>query len=487
MSFCTAETSQLPQVQHRTAVPYGSVDCVLYGLAKASAEHVGGLFFDGRVPAAPGLTIGAYFMAGSIWTVRFASGEELKNQSTSDLRALVRAGRLTPDDLVWRKGLADWVKARKLRGLFSDQAAPNTPTPKPASSSPPASTANASGNPQSNSSSLVLVNLLIGLAIICPASAILMAITKMHFVLGAFAGVCVLALVGAAAFALLFKPERVPAGIRGAARWCVGLLIGVGLAGLFGLMTAIAAPGVAKQHAEDATHRAELLAQAESAYAEGRLEDALELADDALHYGSAFDDDPSREDARRLTNQIRRELEPESTSTEAIQAAQSVDSHPDGMGISLEEFRNRFPLLAQYNPVVDETATPHHYKWAFDEDSVPLQRGVHMYARFVRVIGPEDNVTNVRASVALPRDVVNSDELQESMAFLTAVIAHTSGAGSRQPSAVVLELQDAVMAEARRSGLRQAVLSIDGYEVKMQVTGAEHESVWLMDVSVRKE
>ena len=422
-------------------------------------------------------------MAGSIWTVRLASGEELKNQTTSDLRALARSGRLDPDDLVWREGLADWVKARKLKGLFSEQAVPKPPSAPPAPTSSPTSSPTA----KSNSSSLVLVNLLIGLAIICPASAILMAITKIHFVLGAFAGLMVIALVGAAAFALLFKSDRIPESTRGAIKWSVGLLIGIGLAGLFGLMTAIAAPGVAKQHAEDASRRAELLAQAESAYEEGRIEDALVLAEDAMHYGSVFDDDPSRAAARRLATKISHELEPESSPTEAAQAEEASEAEPKSMGISLEEFRNRFPLLGQYDPVIDETATPHHYKWAFDEQSVPIQRREQLYTRFIRVIGPETGITNVRASVVLPRDVVNNDEFQESMAFLTAVIAHTSGAGSRQPSAVILELQDAVMDEARESGLRQAVISIDGYEVKMQITGAEHESVWLMDVSVRKE
>jgi hypothetical protein len=51
--------------------------------------------------------------------------------SAAGLKRLAEAGRLRPDDLVWRPGLPEWVAADKVRGLFeaAPAAAAAGPTP----------------------------------------------------------------------------------------------------------------------------------------------------------------------------------------------------------------------------------------------------------------------------------------------------------------------------------------------------------------------
>jgi hypothetical protein len=41
--------------------------------------------------------------------------------SASELKQLVDAGRLSPDDLLWREGMDAWTTAINLRGLFADE------------------------------------------------------------------------------------------------------------------------------------------------------------------------------------------------------------------------------------------------------------------------------------------------------------------------------------------------------------------------------
>ncbi|HIQ22992.1 MAG TPA: DUF4339 domain-containing protein, partial [Planctomycetes bacterium] len=49
--------------------------------------------------------------------------------SPLELRHLAASGQLRPEDLVWREGLADWIPAAKVKGLFqTDEAAPTGPT-----------------------------------------------------------------------------------------------------------------------------------------------------------------------------------------------------------------------------------------------------------------------------------------------------------------------------------------------------------------------
>jgi len=43
--------------------------------------------------------------------------------SATELKALAESGALSPDDLVWRAGMSDWVAARRIKGLFDSPAA----------------------------------------------------------------------------------------------------------------------------------------------------------------------------------------------------------------------------------------------------------------------------------------------------------------------------------------------------------------------------
>ena len=55
----------------------------------------------------------------------FARGsKQMGPVSAADLRRLAVAGELSPDDLIWREGLAEWTKARNVRGLFDEESKP---------------------------------------------------------------------------------------------------------------------------------------------------------------------------------------------------------------------------------------------------------------------------------------------------------------------------------------------------------------------------
>lgn len=49
--------------------------------------------------------------------------EQFGPVSATDLHQLADAGRLSPDDLLWREGMDAWTTAINLRGLFADDAA----------------------------------------------------------------------------------------------------------------------------------------------------------------------------------------------------------------------------------------------------------------------------------------------------------------------------------------------------------------------------
>jgi hypothetical protein len=53
--------------------------------------------------------------------------------SAAELKQLAEAGRLSPDDLLWREGMEQWTTAVNLRGLFAteDVAAVPSATPRP--------------------------------------------------------------------------------------------------------------------------------------------------------------------------------------------------------------------------------------------------------------------------------------------------------------------------------------------------------------------
>ena len=58
------------------------------------------------------------------------NNEQFGPVSANELRQLVDAGRLSPDDLLWREGMDAWSTAINLRGLFT--AEPGKPASSPA-------------------------------------------------------------------------------------------------------------------------------------------------------------------------------------------------------------------------------------------------------------------------------------------------------------------------------------------------------------------
>jgi hypothetical protein len=55
------------------------------------------------------------------------NGESQGPFADSQVRDLASTGRLTPIDLVWRDGMAEWVAAGKIKGLFPSSAVPPPP------------------------------------------------------------------------------------------------------------------------------------------------------------------------------------------------------------------------------------------------------------------------------------------------------------------------------------------------------------------------
>ena len=49
--------------------------------------------------------------------------EQFGPVSAAELRRLASQGGLSPGDLVWREGLAEWAPAARLKGLFPEDAA----------------------------------------------------------------------------------------------------------------------------------------------------------------------------------------------------------------------------------------------------------------------------------------------------------------------------------------------------------------------------
>lgn len=63
-------------------------------------------------------------------------GKQMEPVTAGELKAHANSGFLTPNDLVWKEGMAAWVKAGTLKGLFPPgrvaPAASSAPSPKPA-------------------------------------------------------------------------------------------------------------------------------------------------------------------------------------------------------------------------------------------------------------------------------------------------------------------------------------------------------------------
>jgi len=64
-------------------------------------------------------------MADVLWY--YAQDDEQKGPvSGAELRELASSGKLAGDDLIWREGMAEWVPAQKVKGLFPDGKATKT-------------------------------------------------------------------------------------------------------------------------------------------------------------------------------------------------------------------------------------------------------------------------------------------------------------------------------------------------------------------------
>ncbi len=70
--------------------------------------------------------------------------------SAAELKQLADAGRLAPDDLLWREGMDAWSTAINLRGLFTSETPADTPTARAAIWPTPQSSAPHSSAPQSS-------------------------------------------------------------------------------------------------------------------------------------------------------------------------------------------------------------------------------------------------------------------------------------------------------------------------------------------------
>jgi hypothetical protein len=65
----------------------------------------------------------------------YAQGDKQQGPvSPAEVKSLADAGKLLPDDLVWREGMEEWIPARKVKGLFdADEAAAAKAAPPVAS------------------------------------------------------------------------------------------------------------------------------------------------------------------------------------------------------------------------------------------------------------------------------------------------------------------------------------------------------------------
>ena len=69
-------------------------------------------------------------------------GERFGPVPGEQLKQLAATGQLEPHDLVWKQGMANWVEAARVKGLF-----PSVPQPPEVGAPPPVSPSRADGNP----------------------------------------------------------------------------------------------------------------------------------------------------------------------------------------------------------------------------------------------------------------------------------------------------------------------------------------------------
>src|SRR5215471_11462439 len=69
----------------------------------------------------------------SVWYYA-REGAQTGPVSFDELKKVVGAGQIGPEDLVWKEGTPDWMPAKTIPGLFATPA----PSPPPAAAAPPA-------------------------------------------------------------------------------------------------------------------------------------------------------------------------------------------------------------------------------------------------------------------------------------------------------------------------------------------------------------
>jgi hypothetical protein len=99
------------------------------------------------------------------WFVNRGGQQRQGPISASELQSLAKSGKLDPDDLVWKEGMAQWLPARKVKGLFATTPPPLPPIPppitSPTSSVPPSIAPTEQAIPQSQSGSMAVLVLTI--------------------------------------------------------------------------------------------------------------------------------------------------------------------------------------------------------------------------------------------------------------------------------------------------------------------------------------
>lgn len=66
--------------------------------------------------------------------------------SNSELKSLADGRRLKPTDHVWKEGMAEWIPASKIKGLFPPEPPPMPPAPEPPVTASPPEVASAAKN-----------------------------------------------------------------------------------------------------------------------------------------------------------------------------------------------------------------------------------------------------------------------------------------------------------------------------------------------------
>ncbi|WP_052639963.1 GYF domain-containing protein [Zavarzinella formosa] len=71
-----------------------------------------------------------------------SAGQQLGPFTAADMKKFAESGKLKPDDLVWKEGMANWVAAKAVKGIFPAPAAPAPKAAEPEEVSAPSGPAN---------------------------------------------------------------------------------------------------------------------------------------------------------------------------------------------------------------------------------------------------------------------------------------------------------------------------------------------------------